>query len=103
MIPAPSRSNHPVTTRRAWVVGYAVESTGVAPHGEHDGSWARDAARGAERLDSPRGGYEFERSLRIPPPLEVPPVHDPYGWHQPGMPLPTSALLAMRDATRHLR
>jgi len=71
---------------------------------DDDGGWARDAAEHAPRLAAPRASAaDFARAMRVNPPLEVQTRHDPYAWHQPGMPLPTATFLAMRDATRHLR
>jgi|GEM_PF-2898845 len=92
-----------MATRRSWVVGYTVETTEMAPQ-ENQG-WARDSAWDAKRLEPPRRrqpGYD-QRALRVPPPIELHDVPGADRWHQAGMPLPTDAFLAMRDATRHLR
>lgn len=92
---------HPMATRRSWVVGYTVETLEMATHDER-GS-ARDSSWDAKRLAAPRSDAPRERALFVPPPLELHTVPGPEGWHQAGMPLPTSAFLAMRDSTRHLR
>jgi len=100
LLPAAASPRHALT-RRSWVVGYAVETLEMAAQEER--TFARDSAWDAKRLEPPRRSAGRERALFVPPQLDVRASAGPEGWHQAGMPLPTSAFLAMRDATRHLR